>query len=119
MKSWRVHAWSEPEAMVLEDIDVPMPAPGHVRISNRASALNFFDILQVQGKYQIKPPFPFTPGAEAAGIVDAIEEGCEVVKPGDRVIALTHGSGFAEYSLSPISSVFAMPQAMGFEEAAA
>ena len=46
--------------------------PGEVRIRNHAAGLNFFDILQVQGKYQIKPPFPFTPGAEVAGVVDAV-----------------------------------------------
>ena len=72
MKSWRVHAWGEPESMVLEDVVESQPARGQVRIRNRAAALNFFDILQVQGKYQIKPPFPFTPGAEVAGIRDVI-----------------------------------------------
>src|ERR1700735_5849036 len=72
MKAWRVHAWGEPEAMSFEDIPMPEPGPGEVRIRNHAAGLNFFDILQVQGKYQIKPPFPFTPGAEVAGIVDIV-----------------------------------------------
>ena len=66
MKSWRVHAWGEPETMVVEDVAEPSPGLGKVRIRNHAAALNFFDILQIQGKYQIKPPFPFTPGAEVA-----------------------------------------------------
>jgi NADPH2:quinone reductase len=70
MKAWRVHAWGEPETMKLEEVAAPEPGPQQVRIRTRAAALNFFDILQVQGKYQEKPPFPFTPGAEAAGIVD-------------------------------------------------
>jgi len=74
MKAWRVHAWGEPESMVLEEITVPSPGPGQIRIRNHAAALNFFDILQVQGKYQIKPPFPFTPGAETAGVIDAVGE---------------------------------------------
>jgi len=123
MKAWRVHAWGEPESMVLEEITVPSPGPGQIRIRNHAAALNFFDILQVQGKYQIKPPFPFTPGAETAGVIDAVGENVRAFRPGDRVIALTHGGGFAEYSLAPVTSVFSMPglhnAPMSFEEAAA
>lgn len=72
MKAWRVHASGEPETMSFDEVAVPEPGPGEVRIRNHAAGLNFFDILQVQGKYQIKPPFPFTPGAEVAGVVDAV-----------------------------------------------
>jgi NADPH2:quinone reductase len=90
-----------------------------VRIRNRAAALNFFDLLQVQGKYQIKPPFPFTPGAEVAGVVDAVGEGVTAFQEGDRVMAMPHGSGFAEWSLAPVSNVFEMPAGMTFEAAAA
>jgi len=119
MKAWRVHEWGEPESMRLEEVETPEPGRGEVRIHNRASALNFFDILQVQGKYQIKPPFPFTPGAETAGVVDAVGEGVGKVRVGDRVMALTHGGGFAEWSLAPETGVFAMPDGMEFEAAAA
>jgi len=119
MKAWRVHVFGEPESMLLEDIPTPEPGIGQIRIRNRACALNFFDILQVQGKYQIKPPFPFTPGAETAGIVDAIGEGVSGIEPGDRAIAMTHGGGFAECSLAPATSVFPMPGSMTFEEGAA
>ena len=119
MKAWRVHAWGEPESMTLEEIPEPAPWPAQVRIRNRAAALNFFDILQVQGKYQVKPPFPFTPGAEVAGIVDAVGAAVNTNRVGDRVMAMTHGAGFAECSLAPASSVFAMPAAMSFEEGAA
>ncbi len=119
MKAWRVHAWGEPETMVLEDVEVPEPGPKQIRVRNHAAALNFFDILQVQGKYQVKPPFPFTPGAETAGVVDAVGSEVDAVHVGDRVIAMTHGSAFAEYSLAPVTSVFAMPERMSFEEAAA
>ena len=119
MKSWRVHAWGEPETMVLENIDEPAPGAGQVRIRNKACALNFFDILQIQGKYQIKPPFPFTPGAETSGVIDAVGEGVTAISAGDRVMAMTHGGGFAECSVAPASSVFKIPDAMSFEEAAA
>jgi NADPH2:quinone reductase len=119
MKAWRVHYWGEPESMSYEDIDVPEPGPGQVRIRNQAAALNFFDILQVQGKYQIKPPFPFTPGAEVAGLVDAIGPGVSALKPGDPVLALTHGNAFAEQSLSRVDNAFPIPDGMDFPEAAA
>ena len=75
MKAWRVHDWCEPEQMSFEDIPAPEPGAGEIRIRNRAAALNFFDILMVQGKYQTKPPRPFTPGSEVAGIVEAVGEG--------------------------------------------
>ena len=119
MKSWRVHAWGEPETMVLEEIAEPSPGAGQVRIRNHAAALNFFDILQVQGKYQVKPPFPFTPGAEVAGVVEAVGDGVSSVKPGDRVMAMPHGGGFGQISIAPVSSTFPIPEGMSFEEAAA
>ena len=118
MKAWRVHAWGEPETMALEEVAMAEPDAGQVRIRNHAAALNFFDILQVQGKYQVKPPFPFTPGAEVAGIVDAVGAGVASVKLRDRVIAIPRGGAFAEYSIAPETSVFAMPEAMSFDEAA-
>ncbi|MGA3188929.1 MAG: NADPH:quinone oxidoreductase family protein [Bryobacteraceae bacterium] len=119
MKAWRVHAWGEPETMMLDEVPKTDPGAGQVRIRNRAAALNFFDILQVQGKYQVKPPFPFTPGAEVAGVVDAVGPGVTQVKAGDRVIAIPRGGAFAEYSYAPATSVFRMPEAMSFEEGAA
>jgi len=118
MKSWRVHAWGEPETMTLEEVAKTEPEAGQVRIRNHAAALNFFDILQVQGKYQVKPPFPFTPGAEVAGVVDGVGWGVESVKEGDRVMAIPRGGAFAEYSFAPEASVFTMPEAMSFEDAA-
>jgi NADPH:quinone reductase len=118
MKAWRVHAWGEPETMTLDEVAVAEPGAGQVRIRNHAAALNFFDILQVQGKYQVKPPFPFTPGAEVAGVVDAVGSGVTSLKEGDRVMAIPRGGAFAEYSMAPETSVFAIPEAMSFEEAA-
>jgi NADPH2:quinone reductase len=118
MKAWRVHSWGEPETMTLDEVEKLETPAGQVRIRNHAAALNFFDILQVQGKYQVKPPFPFTPGAEVAGIVDAVGSGVRSVKEGDRVMAIPRGGAFAEYSLAPEASTFAMPQAMSFEAAA-
>jgi len=110
MKAWRVHQWGEPESMSLEEIPAPEPGPAQVRIQVHAAGLNFFDILQVQGKYQIKPPFPFTPGAEVAGIAEAT---------GHRVVAITHGGGMAEYAVAPAAMTFPIPPGMSFAEAAA
>jgi NADPH2:quinone reductase len=104
--------------MTLDEVAVAEPDAGQVRIRNHAAALNFFDILQVQGKYQVKPPFPFTPGAEVAGVIDGVGSGVSSVKEGDRVMAIPRGGAFGEYSIAPEASVFAIPETMGFEEAA-
>src|SRR5690349_6066220 len=119
MKAWQVHAWGEPESMQLAEIAPPEPGPNQVRIRTRAAALNFFDILQVQGKYQEKPPFPFTPGAEAAGIVDAAGSEVHNLAVGDAVMAFTWGSVLAECCLAQAGWTFRIPQGMDFESAAA
>src|SRR5258708_27987890 len=119
MKAWQVSEWGEPEEMKLAETPIPEPGKGEVRIANRAAALNFFDILQIQGKYQVKPPFPFTPGAEVAGIVDAIGAGVTGLDVGAQVLAMTPGGAFAEYSVAPAARVFRIPEGMDFPEAAA
>lgn len=119
MKAWRVHEWCEPEQMSFEDIPVPEPGEGEIRIRNHAAALNFFDILMVQGKYQTKPPRPFTPGSEVAGIVDAIGESVTGFGVGDRVQAMASSGSYAEFSVAPAAKTFRIPDAMSFAEAAA
>src|SRR4029434_34597 len=119
MKAWQVNEWCEPEGMELADIAVPEPKSGEVRIRNHAAALNFFDILQIQGKYQTKPPLPFTPGAEVAGVVDALGPDVAHLSIGHRVI----GSGglvcFAEYTITPGARPFLIPDSLDFASAAA
>ena len=119
MKAWRVSEWCEPEQMKLEDIPLPQPGPGEVRIKNHAAALNFYDILMIQGKYQVKPPLPFTPGSEVAGTIDAVGPDLNGFSAGDRVQAMSSGGGYAEYSIAPASKTFHVPDSMSFEEAAA
>jgi NADPH2:quinone reductase len=119
MQAWQVTAWGEPEQMTFGGVAIPEPAPGEIRIANRAAALNFFDILQIQGKYQVKPPFPFTPGAEAAGVVDAVGSGVTRFSAGDRVLAMPMGGAFAERSIALESKAFRIPDGMDFPEAAA
>jgi NADPH:quinone reductase len=119
MKAWRVNELGEPEQMGFEDIPLPEPAPGQVRIRNHAAALNFYDILMVQGKYQVKPPLPFTPGSEVAGTIDAVGQDVKGFAIGDRVQAMAASGGYAEYSLAPAGKTFRVPDQMAFDEAAA
>ena len=119
MKAWRVSQWCEPEEMKLEDIPVPEPGPGEVLIKNRAAALNFYDILLIQGKYQVKPPLPFTPGSEVAGEISALGPDVAGFSVGDRVQAMALGGGFSEYSLAQAGKTFRVPDRMSFTEAAA
>jgi NADPH2:quinone reductase len=119
MKAWRVNDWCEPDGLQWADTDVPEPGPTQVRIRNRAVSLNFFDLLQIQGKYQIRPTFPFTPGAEVSGVVDAIGSEVTTLSEGDRVMAMTSGGGYAEYSLADSYRAFEIPEGMKWPEAAA
>ncbi|HEY3744581.1 MAG TPA: NADPH:quinone oxidoreductase family protein [Bryobacteraceae bacterium] len=119
MKAWQVTEWCEPEAIHWNDVPPPEPGAGQVRIRMRAAALNFFDILQIQGKYQVKPPFPFTPGAEVSGVIDAIGTGVENFALGDRVLAMPQLGAFSEQVIADANRTFPMPDDMSFEEAAA
>lgn len=119
MKAWQVTHYGEPEEMVFADVPVPTPSAGEVLVRNRACGLNFFDLLQCQGKYQSRPSFPFTIGAEVSGTVAAVGPGVEDLEVGQRVAALPRGGGFAEYSLVRASRAFPIPDSMSFEEGAA
>ena len=120
MKAWQAHHYGEPEEMTLDEIDKPSPGEGQVLIRNHAAGLNFFDILQAQGKYQSKPSFPFTIGGEVAGTIEAAGSGVSEWSPGDRVLCLTQGGGgYAEYSVGKAARTFAIPVGMDFEKAAA
>ena len=119
MRAWQVHQWCEPDGMDWAELEAPQPQAGQVRVRNRAAALNFFDILQIQGKYQVKPPFPFTPGAEIAGEIDSVGAGVSAWKAGDRVIGMPAGSGFAEQTVVDASKVFRVPDGMDWLQAAA
>ena len=118
MRVWQVRESGEPESMVWAEAPLPVPGPGEVRIRIRAAGLNFFDILQVQGKYQMKAGFPFTPGAEIAGEVDGVGAGVEP-HPRGRVASICHLGGYAEYRVLPAASVWPIPDGMDFATAAA
>lgn len=119
MKAWQVTHYGEPEEMTLAEVDTPSPSAGEVLIRNHACGLNFFDLLQCQGKYQSRPAFPFTIGAEVAGAIAAIGDGVEGLSVGQRVASLPRGGGFAEYSLVPATRAYPIPDSMSFQQAAA
>lgn len=111
MKAWQVRAWCEPAGMSLEDVPVPAPPPGSVLIRNRAASLNFFDILQIQGKYQVKPPLPFAPGAEVSGVIEAVGAGVTGLRAGDAVVAAPMVNGMAEFCCAKAAMTFPLPAA--------
>jgi NADPH2:quinone reductase len=108
-----------PETLVLEDIAEPLAGPGQVRVAVRACGVNFPDLLIIQDLYQYKPQRPFVPGAEVAGVVDAVGEGVEHVHVGDRVLLSPVRSGMAEKAVGPASNCWKIPDAMPFDDAAA
>jgi NADPH2:quinone reductase len=108
-----------PETLVLEDVAEPLAGPGQVRVAVRACGVNFPDLLIIQDLYQYKPPRPFAPGAEVAGVVDAVGEGVEHVRVGDRVLLSPARSGMAEKTVGPAGNCWKIPDAMPFDEAAA
>jgi NADPH2:quinone reductase len=119
MRAVVVDRWMEPAELTVSEVAEPTVTPGSVSIDVHAAGCNFFDILMVQGRYQVKPPFPFTPGAEVAGVVREVGEGVEGIAIGDRVLASAGMGGFAERAVLPATGVHALPEGMSFEEGAA
>jgi NADPH2:quinone reductase len=119
MRAVVVDRWLEPRELQVKEIPEPEVAPQTLQIEVRAAGCNFFDILMVQGSYQVKPPFPFVPGAEVAGIVRAVGDGVEGFAVGDRVLGTAGLGGFAEVAVAPSRGVWRMPDDMSFEEGAA
>ena len=119
MKAMVAHQWCEPAGLEYAEVPDPRPAPGQVLIETRAIGCNFPDILMVQGKYQVKPPLPFSPGHEVAGVVREVGEGVSRVRPGQRVLGMLGWGGYAALAAAPAQHVFVLPDTMSFEEGAA
>ncbi|HUO63991.1 MAG TPA: NADPH:quinone oxidoreductase family protein [Terriglobales bacterium] len=113
------HAWGPVENLKLGDVPAPVPADGEVVIAVKAVGINYADAIMVAGNYQTKPPLPFSPGLEAAGIVTACGRRVTRFKPGDRVMAILAHGGLAELAVAPEAETFAIPERMSFEEAGA
>lgn len=119
MKAMLCKAFGPAETLVLEEVASPEAKKTEVLLEVHAAGVNFPDTLIIEGKYQFKPPFPFSPGGEAAGVVKALGEKVGHLKVGDRVMALTGWGSFAEEVAVPGYNVMPIPASMDFATAAA
>jgi NADPH:quinone reductase len=119
MRAVICRAWGAVEDLTVEDTAPPQPGPGEVLIAVKATAVNYADALLVAGRYQTRPPLPFSPGLETAGIVLRCGDGVTRFTPGDRVMAILAYGGLAEQAVAPEAETFAIPDGMRFEEAGA
>jgi NADPH2:quinone reductase len=117
VKVIRIDEYGGPEVLRLREIDLPEPGPGEVRVRLHAAGLNFVDIYYRRGDFPA--PLPFTPGNEGSGIVEAIGEGVEEFKPGDRVTYTLHPGSYAEANIVPANLLIPLPDDLSFEQGAA
>lgn len=108
-----------PETLQLNRVPVPDPGPGQVRLRVAAVGINYPDVLIIEDRYQFRPERPFSPGAEVAGVVDAVGPGVSDPAPGTRVIAMLGWGGLAEQVLAPAADCFAIPDMMPMDQGAA
>jgi NADPH2:quinone reductase len=119
-----MHAWlcEDPtgvDALTWKQLPTPEPKAGEVRIAIKAASLNFPDLLIVQNKYQIKPPLPFVPGSEYAGVVEAVGEGVKHIKVGQNVACLSGTGGFGTHAIAPAALCMPLPDGFPHVDAAA
>ena len=119
-----MHAWlcEDPtgvDALTWRELPTPSPKAGEVLIEIKAASLNFPDLLIVQNKYQIKPPLPFVPGSEYAGVVQAVGAGVTHLQVGQPVACLSGTGGFATHTLAPAALCMPLPEGFPFVDAAA
>lgn len=117
MQAIRIHATGGREVLQLEQVALPTPGPGQVRVKIEYAGLNFIDIYQRLGQYKL--PLPFTPGLEAGGVVDAIGEEVTEVKVGDRVTYCMINGAYAQYAVVPAARVTPVPPGLGLDVATA
>ena len=118
MRAVVVERLVEPKDLRVTDTPEPELFAGSLAVDVKAAGCNFFDILMVQGRYQMKPPFPFVPGAELAGVVSAVGSGVDGFRIGDRILASVSLGAFAERAVVPARVAWRMPDGMSFEEGA-
>ena len=119
-----MHAWlcENPigvDALAWKSLPTPKPKAGEVRIRIEAASLNFPDLLIVQNKYQMKPPLPFVPGSEYAGVIEAVGEGVTHLQVGQAVACLSGTGGFGTHTLAPAKLCMPLPAGFGSVDAAA
>src|SRR4051794_24177737 len=119
MKAVLCKQYGPPDTLTFEELPSPKAGAGEVVVAVKAASVNFPDVLIIQNKYQFKPPLPFSPGSELAGIVKEVGAGVTNVKVGDKVIAFTTYGAFAEEVKSEAARLLPLPEKMSFEEGAA
>src|SRR3954464_11592619 len=119
MKAVVCKQFGPPESLVVEDVPSLKAGAGEVVVSVKAASVNFPDVLIIQNKYQFKPPLPFSPGSELAGVVKEIGSGVAGFKPGDKVIAFTGHGAFAEEAKTEAFRLIPLPEKMDFATGAA
>ncbi len=119
MHAWLCETLDGVEALDWKALPTPEPKPGEVRIAVKAASLNFPDLLIVKGQYQFKPPLPFVPGSEYAGVVDAVGEGVKHLKVGAPVAAIAGTGGFATHACVNAAQVLPLPPGFALTDAAA
>src|SRR6266850_1516968 len=119
MKAVLCKQYGPPESLVIEELPSPVPGPGEVVFSVKAASVNFPDFLIIQNKYQFKPPLPFSPGSELAGVVKEVGAGVTNVRQGERVIAFTTYGAFAEEVKTEAVRLLPLPEKMDFVTGAA
>ena len=119
MKAIRIHEFGSPEVMKLEEVAAPNPGNGQILIKVHAAGVNPVDCYIRSGLYPLTPPLPFTPGMDAAGIVESVGRGVRHIKSGDRVyVAGTVSGSYAEKTLCEASRVFPLPKDVSFAQGA-
>jgi NADPH2:quinone reductase len=119
VKAIVVHQFGGPEVLTLEEIPTPKPAAGQVLVRIHAAGVNPYDTYMRAGTYAVKPPLPYTPGSDGAGVIEAVGEGVKKVKPGDRVYtARTLTGAYAQYALTLEEQVHSLPEKISFRQGA-
>jgi NADPH2:quinone reductase len=116
MKAIVCEAWGPPSSLQLRDMPSPVPGPKQVVVLTRAAAVNFPDALIVAGKYQAKPPFPFSPGGELSGEIIAIGEEVKRLAVGDKVVGVTAYGAYAQEVLVDATNVIPLPRSISDED---
>lgn len=119
MNAWLCENPIGVDALQWKELPLPDPAAGQIRVAIKAASLNFPDLLIIENKYQMKPPLPFVPGTEFAGVVEAVGDGVQGFKPGDAVAAFAGTGGFATHACIPAALAMPLPPGFAFEDAAA
>jgi NADPH:quinone reductase len=119
MKAIRIHEFGGPEVLKLEEVVTPKPSAGEVLVRIHAAGVNPYDTYMRAGTYALKPPLPYTPGSDGAGVVEAVGEGVKKVRRGDRVYtARTLTGAYAEYALALEEQVHPLPEKIDFKQGA-